>query len=139
MSPEPEADPRQLMAQLEMVQRQMQRLDRQLAGLEQAMAETQQALGTVRHLAESSGVQEVLLPLGAGVSIRARVDASAPILTPIGAGYATEGPAAQVAQALEERSKSIIQRFEEATAQAQELAVAHAHLTEQLESLSPSP
>jgi prefoldin alpha subunit len=138
MSAEPDADPRQLMAQLEMVQRQMQRVDRRLSALEQAMAETQQALGAVRHLAESSGVQEVLLPIGAGVSVRARVDASARVVTPIGAGYATEGPAAEVAQALEERSRSIVQGFEQASAEAQELAMAHAALTQQLESISPS-
>ncbi|MCA1819456.1 MAG: prefoldin subunit alpha [Halobacteriales archaeon] len=125
-------DPRQLMAQLDLVQRELQRAERRLASLEQAMVEAQQALGTVRHLAESSGTQSVLLPIGGGLHVRAAVDAGQDVLMPIGAGYSTPGKPAEVAQALEERVAAIGKAYEEAAARADELANVAGALNEQL-------
>ncbi|MEA3142977.1 MAG: hypothetical protein QOG31_301 [Thermoplasmata archaeon] len=127
-------DPRQVMAQLDLVQRELQRAERRLATLEQAMVEAQQALGTVRHLAESKELQNVLLPIGGGLHVRATVDAGQDVLMPIGAGYSTQGKAAEVAQALEERVASIGKAYEEAAQRADELANAAAALNEQLPS-----
>lgn len=127
-------DPRQVMAQLDLVQRELQRAERRLATLEQAMVEAQQALGTVRHLAEAKSVQNVLLPIGGGLHVRATVDAGQDVLMPIGAGYSTQGKAAEVAQALEERVASIGKAYEEAAQRADELANAAAALNEQLPS-----
>jgi prefoldin alpha subunit len=138
--PDANPDPRQQMAQLELVQRELQRTERHLEALEQALVEAQQALGTVRHLAESQGTQEVLLPIGGGVHVRARVDPAAPVLMPIGAGYSTEGESAKVAQALEERVQSIARSYEQASQRAEELAGVAASLNDQLSQFSePAP
>jgi prefoldin alpha subunit len=107
-------DPRQVMAQLELVQRELSRAEGRLAALEQAMVEAQQALGTVRHLAEAQGAQSVLVPIGGGLHVRANLDAAQDVLLPIGAGYSTPGKPAEVAKALEERVASIGRAYEEA-------------------------
>jgi prefoldin alpha subunit len=125
-------DPRQVMAQLDLVQRELQRAERRLATLEQAMVEAQQALGTVRHLADTAGTQSVLVPIGGGLHVRATVDAAQEVLLPIGAGYSTPGKPAEVAQALEERVASIGKAYDEAAQRADELANAAAALNEQL-------
>ncbi|HEX2066331.1 MAG TPA: prefoldin subunit alpha [Candidatus Thermoplasmatota archaeon] len=125
-------DPRQLMAQMDLIQRELQRAERRLAALEQAMVEAQQALGTVRHLAESGGVQQALLPIGGGLHVRAIVDATQDVLLPIGAGYSTPGKPVEVAKALEERVASLGRAYEEAAGRADELANAAAALNEQL-------
>ncbi len=134
--PDPSERPEQLMAQFELVQRQLTRVDRQLQALEQAMMESQQALATVRHLAESSGKQAMLLPIGGGVHVRAMLDAGQTVLLPIGAGYSTEGKAADVAAALEERLKSIQAQFNAASAEAERLTQTAAAINEHLGQLS---
>jgi prefoldin alpha subunit len=126
------ADPRQRMAQLDLVQRELQRAERRLASLEQAMVEAQQALGTVRHLAEAQGTHQVLLPIGGGLHVRAAVDAGQDVLMPIGAGYSTPGKPAEVAQALEERVAAISKAYDEAAQRADELANVAGALNEQL-------
>lgn len=132
----PGHDPRQAMAQLDLVQRELQRAERRLAALEQAMLDAQQALGTVRHLAESKGPQAVLLPIGGGLHVHATVDATRDVLMPIGAGYSTPGKAGEVVKALEERVDSISKAYEEAASRADELATAAAALNDQLDSSS---
>lgn len=136
MAAEPVEDPRQLMAQFDLVQRQLQRIDRQMSGLEQALMEANQALATVKHLSESTGSQEVLLPIGSGVHVRARLDAANPVILPIGAGYSTEGPAASVAAALEERVEAITKQFTAVNQEAERLTHVAAALNEQIESFA---
>ena len=130
--------PDQLMAQFDLVQRQLARVDRQLQALEQALIEAQQALATVRHLAEAKGASEMLLPIGGGVHVRATIEASKPVLLPIGAGYSTDGDAADVAAALEQRLKSIQSQFMAASEEAQRLTETAAAINEHLGSLSPN-
>lgn len=125
-------DPRQVMAQLDLVQRELARAERRLATLEQAMVEAQQALGTVRHLADSTGGQKVLVPIGGGLHVRATVDGAQDVLLPIGAGYSTPGKPVEVAKALEARVESIGKAYDEAAQRADELANAAAALNEQL-------
>lgn len=115
-------DPRQLAAQMDLVQRELQRVDRRLAALEEALVEAQQAAGAVRHLADHVTEQEVLWPLGAGVHLRAKVDGAAPVLMPLGAGYFTEDAAASVAEALQQRAQSLTAQFQQASEDAQRLA-----------------
>ena len=127
-----EDDPGQLAAQFELVQREMQRVERRLGALEEAMAETQQAAAAVRHLAEAQGAQEILLPLGAGVHVAARIAAGAPILMPLGAGYFTEDTPAPVTAALEQRGQSIAQQFQAASQDAERLAQVAAAINDRL-------
>lgn len=125
-------DPGQLGAQFEAVQRELQRVDRRLAALEEALVEAQQAAGSVRHLAESPSAQDILLPLGAGVHLHAKVDGAAPVLMPLGAGYFTEDAAGSVAQALEQRVQAITAQFQQASQDAERLAQVAAAINERL-------
>lgn len=130
-------DPRQLAVQFDILQRQLQAVDRRLAQLEQALVEAQQAASAVEALATTSGEQVALLPLGSGVHVHARVDAAAPVLLPVGAGYFTEGPASEVGVALKQRVEVITRTFQEASADAERMAQAAAAINQRLESLSP--
>jgi len=126
-------DPRQLMAQREIVQRELQRMERRMAAIEEAMMEAQRALATVRGLSEAGpGEQELFVPIGAGVHVAARAPGNATILLPLGAGYLTQGKPEQVIAALEDRVKGINRSFDEASEQAEQLANAAAALDEQL-------
>lgn len=130
-------DPRQLAVQFDILQRQLQAADRRLAQLEQALVEAQQAAGTVGALAEAGGTQETLMPLGSGVHVHAKVDPKAPVLLPVGAGYYTEGPAADVAEALKARVEAITRSFQEASADVERMAQAAAAINDRLSSMSP--
>ena len=125
-------DPRQLAAQFDLVQRELQRVDRRLAALEQALVEAQQAAGTVTALAEAGKEVEALMPVGSGVHLHARVDASRPVLMPLGAGYYTEDKPASVASALAERVDALGRQFQEASQDAERLAQAAAAINERL-------
>ncbi len=124
-------DPRQLMAQRDIVQRELQRMERRMAAIEEAMMEAQRAIATVRGLAETAG-EELLVPVGAGVHIKARTNRGAAVLLPLGAGYLTEGKPDEVVAALEERVKGINASFDQASEQAEQLANAAAAIDEKL-------
>jgi prefoldin alpha subunit len=130
-------DPRQLAAQFDLVQREMQRVDRRLQALEQALVEAQQAAAALRSMADAQGAQDILLPLGAGIHVAAKVDGSQPVLMPLGAGYFTEDKAGDVATALDERVKAIGAQFEDASAQAEQLAQVAAAINERLSQFQP--
>lgn len=134
---DPVEDPRQLAVQYDILQRQLQSVDRRLAQIEQALVEAQQAATTISSLAEANGIQESLIPVGAGVHVHARVDPSAPILLPVGAGYFTQGPAASVTEALRARVESLTRTFQETSSDAERLAQAAAAINERLNSISP--
>lgn len=125
-------DPRQLAAQFDLVQRELQRVDRRLAAVEEALVEAQQAAATVQALAEDGKAMDTLVPLGSGVHVHAKVDGGAPVLMPLGAGYFTEGKAADVAAALAERAKALGEQFQRASADAEQLAQAAAAINERL-------
>ena len=129
-------DPRQLAAQFDLVQREMQRVDRRLQALEQALVEAQQAAAALRSMADAQGAQDILLPLGAGIHVAARVDGSQPVLMPLGAGYFTEDKAGDVAAALDERVKAIGAQFEDASSQAEQLAQVAAAINGRLSQFS---
>jgi prefoldin alpha subunit len=125
-------DPRQLAAQFDLVQRELQRVDRRLAALEQALVEAQQAAGTVTALADEGKPVEALVPVGSGVHVKATVDASQPVLMPLGAGYYTADQPANVAAALAERVNALGKQFQEASEDAERLAQAAAAINERL-------
>ncbi|MCA1819359.1 MAG: prefoldin subunit alpha [Halobacteriales archaeon] len=135
--PAPAADPaaaapEQLMAQMDILQREMARMDRRMAAIEQALMEAQQAAATVQALSEAKGDVEALVPIGGGVHVKARLDAGAQVLLPVGAGYATEAGAAQVAEALRQRVESLSQQFRQANEEAERVAQAAAALNEEM-------
>lgn len=132
-APEPDAPaPEQLMAHMDLLRREMERMDRRMAALEQALVEAQQAAATVQALADQKGAIEALVPIGGGVHVKARIDASAAIILPLGAGYATESSASQVAEALRSRVEAITQQFRQANDEAERIAQAAQAVDEQL-------
>lgn len=124
-------DPRQLMAQREILQRELSRMERRMAAIEEAMVEAQRAIATVRGLADASAT-DLLVPVGAGVHIKAQAIPGAAVLLPIGAGLLTEGKPDDVVAALEQRVKGINQSFDEASEEAEQLANAAAAIDERL-------
>lgn len=142
MATKPQADeeaarPEQLMAHLDLLQREMERMERRLAALEQAVMEAQQAAATVQELAQSKGTIEALVPLGGGVHVQARLEAGAPVLLPIGAGYFTESSAAQVGEALRQRVEALTQQFRQANEEAGRVAQAAQAVNAELGALGP--
>ena len=133
MSPVAE-DPRQLAMQYEMVQRELARLDQHLATLQDALVETSQAVSTMEALA-AGGEVEALVPVGAGVHVKATLRAGDGAILPVGAGYSTESKPDDVLAALRERSAQIQARFQETSARAQQMADAAAGLGDRLNSL----
>lgn len=133
----PAEDPRQLAVQFDILQRQLQAVDRRLTQLEQALVEAQQAASAVAALAEAKGPQESLIPIGSGVHLKATLDPATPVLLPVGAGYFTEGPAADVVSALQERVTAITRSFQQASEDAERMAQAAAAINQRIESLSP--
>jgi len=132
----PSAPPEQLMAHLELLQREMERMERRMAALEQALVEAQQAAATVQALSEGKGEVEALVPLGGGVHAKARLDASAMVLLPVGAGYLTETSAAQVAEALRSRVEALTKQFRQANEEADRVAQAAQAVNAELGSLA---
>jgi prefoldin alpha subunit len=131
-------DPRQVLAQYEIVQRQLQATEGRLAQLESALMETQQASVAAKAIAEATAEQQVLVPLGAGLHAPVRMAPGQPMLVPIGAGYYTERPAAEAAAALEQRVKSLTASFNNLASQAERLAQVSAAMNEQLSQFSQS-
>jgi prefoldin alpha subunit len=131
-------DPRRLLAQLEIVQRELERAERRMAALEGALMESQQAASTVRGMSERARPADALVPIGGGVHVRARVDGTAKLLLPIGAGYLTDATAAEALPALEARVKSITEQYRATAAEAEQLAQTAAALQQHLESVAGS-
>ncbi len=130
-------DPRLLAAQFELVQRELSRVERRLGALQDALAETRQAASTLRSLAEATGLQETLVPVGAGIHVRATLDPAIAVVRPIGAGYATDATVADALAELESRAEAVQRSFQEASADADRLANTAAALNERLQSVYP--
>jgi prefoldin alpha subunit len=122
----------QLLAQMEVLQREMARMDRRLTAIEGALMEAQRAAATVESMAEQSAEVEALVPIGGGVHVRARLDPKSPVVLPLGAGYATEAPASEVAKALHERVESLAEQFRKASEEAERVTEAAAALNQQI-------
>ncbi|HLF16642.1 MAG TPA: prefoldin subunit alpha [Candidatus Thermoplasmatota archaeon] len=127
-------DPRRLVAEFELVQREMGRVERRLEALEEAVMEANQAAATLRALAGAKKPAEALVPVGAGIHVRARLDSSAPVVRPVGAGTSVDGPLADAQAQLEARVEALTRSFQEASEHAQRLAQAAAELQGRLAS-----
>jgi len=129
-------DPQQMIAQLELVQREIQRAERRLEALEQVVADAQQAASTLKALAGAKGEHEVLLPIGGGVHLRARLDPKQPAVVPVGAGYATDGVLEAAAAALEKRVEAASRSFQAAVQDMERLSQVAGTLNQRLEELA---
>jgi prefoldin alpha subunit len=126
-------DPRQLAAQLELVQRELARTQARLESIESAMIEANQAAATLRALADAAkdapaGGMEVLVPVGAGVHLHARLVKDARPVVPVGAGYAIEASPEAALATVERRIQDITETFNQVAGRAEQLGQAGAQL-----------
>lgn len=124
-------DLQRLSAQYEQLQRELQGAERRLSVLAQGLEEAQRAVATLRGIAEMEGAGEALLPIGAGVFVRAVVDPAAPVVRPLGGDYAAEGSADVAREALEERAAQYQRAYQEAEAGARRVAEALERIAQQ--------
>lgn len=122
------------MARFEMVQQALQTVDAQLARIEEASIDLRRAMSTLDAISDADGEQETLVPIGGGLHIRARVDASQAIVTPIGRGYAADMDVAAAREALAERAASTDKLLQERSQEAERLAAEARRLANQLQS-----
>ena len=108
----------ELVARYEALQRTLQVADRQLASLEQELAELRRAQATLEGL---DGKQDVLMPIGGGVFLRAQVDAGAPVLSPLGSAYSADGPLEDAVARVRARAEHVQASFKTWSQRADEL------------------
>lgn len=126
-------DPRQLSAQIQLVQRELARTQERLEAIESALVEANQAAATVRALTElpdndkQNGAQ-VLVPVGGGVHVHARLVPGTQPVVPIGSGYAIEASPQAALATLERRIQDITESFNRTADRADELAQAGAQM-----------
>lgn len=129
-------DAQQLIAQYEATQAQLQQVDARLGRLEELLLEQRRAAQTLEGL---GGEQEALVPIGAGLHVRARVAGDAPVVTPLGAGYAADRDLAKARASLQRRIAETQGALETASQQADRLAQTLQGLGMRLQSMqSPS-
>lgn len=131
-----ESESQQAIAQYEAAQAQLQAIDGHLARLEEMLQEQQRAASTLTSLDDD---QEALVPVGAGLHVRARIIGDAPVVTPVGAGYATDLDLDGARAALERRIEETRQAMSEANAKADEVARTLQALGQRLQSMQPAP
>jgi prefoldin alpha subunit len=129
-------DPQQLAMQYEQGQRQLQALQQHLGSLEQTMVDMRRAEATLSGLAGMRGEQEVLVPIGAGVHLRAKVAPDSLVIEPIGADYATDATAEVAAKKIQDRLKEVESAYQSAEQQFRLLSRQLQELTARLETLS---
>lgn len=112
-------DAQQVIARYEAAQAQLQQIDQRLQRLEEVLMEQRRASDTLDAL---GGDQEALVPIGAGLHVRARVVGDAPVVSPVGAGYATDHSAADARADLQKRMEETQAAMETASQQADQLA-----------------
>lgn len=105
-------------AELQQLQRQLQLYDRHLASLEQNLSDLQNAVATMDGMSGS----DALVPIGAGVRIKATIDPDAKVLLDLGAGYTTEVPRAEALTELRDRLQAAESAFRTTSTEAQNLA-----------------
>ncbi len=130
------AEGEDLMAQFEAVQQALQQVDGQLARIEDQAIDLRRAIATLEALAEATGEQETLVPIGGGVHVRARITAERPIVNPIGRGYAADVDLDGALQALAARAKEAEQLLAQKSQEAQRLAATAQRIAQQLQSSS---
>ena len=105
-------------AEFEAVRERLRQVDMQLAGLEQELAEVQRAQRTL----EGLGDHAALLPIGAGLHVRATLQGAAPVLVPIGAGYAADRDVETARTGLATRAEQLQQLLRRVEQEAETLA-----------------
>ena len=129
---EPSRDAQEAALTLELYQRQLDAVSRQIDFLQGVRDEIVRARRTLEGLSDAAD-HEVLMPMGASTFVQGKVDANAPIIVGIGAGYATERTREEAIAVLEERAKQAESELEAMMQTGVQLQQEAARLTEGLE------
>ncbi len=129
-------DPQQIVAQYEATQAQLQQLDARLTRFEEALIELRRAKSTLESLDAS---QDALVPIGAGLHVRAQILGDAPVVTPLGAGYAADQSVDDAMARIDSQLTETQSAMESASSQAQSLAQSMQVLTQKLQSMQQQP
>jgi len=113
------ADPERMGLELEAIQQRLRRVESQSMSLEADLQETRRALSTLESLTAD---QDALVPIGGGLHVRARLHGDAPIVVPIGAGYASDQDLDAAKATLQERLEATTRFLQETEAEADRLA-----------------
>jgi len=113
------ADPERMGLELEAIQQRLRRVESQSMSLEADLQETRRALSTLESLTAD---QDALVPIGGGLHVRARLHGDAPIVVPIGAGYAADQDLDAAKATLQERLEATTRFLQETEAEADRLA-----------------
>lgn len=127
-------DAQQAIAQYEATQAQLQQIDARLVRLEELLLEQRRAAETLGSL---EGDQEALVPIGAGLHVRARIAGGEPVVTPLGAGYAADKTVLEAQEVLKGRMAETQAAMESASQQAEGLARNLQALGTRLQSMQP--
>ncbi len=123
----------QAMARFEMLQQALGNVDAQLARIEQQVMDLRQAQATLDGISEA-GEQPALIPIGGGLHIRATLAPDAPVVTPVGRGYAADMDVEAATQGLKERIEEAEKLMRQKTQEAESLAAQARTLAQQLQS-----
>lgn len=100
-----EEEIRRIVLELRSVQARVEEAQRQLAALQAFTSDSSTALTTLKNLQQASG--ESLVPIGAGVFLKASVSDFQKVLLDVGASVVAEKTVEQAARALEQRVQQI--------------------------------
>lgn len=102
-----EQELRELVVRSDQVRQQLGAMEAQREYLAEVIGETRRSLATLEHLANASPDEHVLLPLGGGAYVHARVSDPTKAITSLGNGVHAELPTADAIARLRARAENI--------------------------------
>lgn len=102
-----EADLRELAMRGESVRQQLAAVEGQREYVAELLAEARRSLGTLEHMATAQAGDEILVPLGAGAFVHARLASPGTALASIGSGLHAEIPSADARERMQKRVQSL--------------------------------
>jgi prefoldin alpha subunit len=123
------------MAEFEAVQQRLRQIDAHLSNLEAQAHEVSRALKTLEEIAVD---QKGLVPIGGGFHVRATLHGDAPVVVPIGAGYAADQSVEQATAILTERAAAMKDRLRRSEVDADKLAATAQQMAQQIQAMQQS-
>lgn len=102
-----EAELREIVTRGEMLRQQLANLEAQREYVGEVLLETRRSLQTLESLEKAKPGDEVLMPLGAGAFVQARLEDPTRALASLGSGVHAELPTAEAAARLRSRAESL--------------------------------
>lgn len=130
-----EAEMRELVVRNDMLRNQLQALETQRSYVLELLADARRSLSTMESVEKAQDGDEVLVPVGAGTFLSARLANGGKALTSIGAGVHAELPAAEATERLRARLTNLEQASSELAKDINRIADEMARISEIAESM----